>query len=94
MTYSAKSNPNATNSELDSKRIITHKELTSSQRDELTSQFAELVADNMDIKDLVRYAIDGMIEYFCEEFIFECDDLDALDRYHDDNYLTINWGLN
>ena len=33
------------------------------------------------------------VEYFCEEFIFECDDLDALDRYHDDNYLTINWGL-
>ena len=41
-------------------------ELTSLQRDELTSQFAELVADNMDTKDLVRYAIDGMIEYFNE----------------------------
>ena len=66
MTYSAKANPNATNSELDSKRIITHKELTSAQRDELTAQFAELVADNMDTKDLVRYAIDGMIEYFNE----------------------------
>ena len=34
------------------------------------------------------------VEYFCEEFIFQCDDEDALDRYHDDNYLTINWGLN
>ena len=33
------------------------------------------------------------VEYFCEEFIFEEYDLDALDRYHDDNYLTINWGL-
>ena len=42
------------------------KELTSSQRDELTAQFAELVADNMDTKDLVRYAISGMIEYFNE----------------------------
>ena len=42
------------------------KELTSTQRDELTSQFAEIVADNMDTKDLVRYAIDGMIEYFNE----------------------------
>ena len=48
MTYSAKSNPNATNSELDSKRIITHKELTSAQRDELTSQYVEIVVDNMD----------------------------------------------
>ena len=42
------------------------KDLTSAQRDELTAQFAELVADNMDTKDLVRYAIDGMIEYFNE----------------------------
>ena len=33
------------------------------------------------------------VEYFCEEFIFECDNEDALNRYHDDNYLTINWGL-
>ena len=59
-------NPNATNSEMDSKQIINNVELTSAQRDELTSQFAELVADNMDTKDLVRYAIDGMIEYFNE----------------------------
>ena len=41
-------------------------DLTDSQRDELTSQFAEIVADNMDTKDLVRYAISGMIEYFNE----------------------------
>ena len=33
------------------------------------------------------------VEYFCEEFIFEEDDEDALNRYHDDNYLTINWGF-
>ena len=32
MTYSAKSNPNATNSELDSKRIITHKEGNSNDK--------------------------------------------------------------
>tara|TARA_B100000945_G_scaffold274799_1_gene238396 strand:- start:7 stop:249 length:243 start_codon:yes stop_codon:yes gene_type:complete len=38
-------------------------------------------------------------EYFCEEFVFVCEDedgnedLDALNRVHDDNYLTINWGL-
>ena len=33
------------------------------------------------------------VEYFCEEFIFECEDEDEVDRLHDDNYLTINWGL-
>ena len=38
-------------------------------------------------------------EYFCEEFVFVCEDengeedLDALNRILDDNYLTINWGL-
>ena len=32
-------------------------------------------------------------EYFCEEFIFECDTGEELDRLHDDNYLKINWGL-
>ena len=37
------------------------KELNSTQRDQLTAQFAELVVDNMDTKDLVRYAISGMI---------------------------------
>ena len=63
MTYSAKSNPNATNSELDSKRIITHKELTSLQRDELIEQYVELIVDGMDTKDLMRYAIDGITEY-------------------------------
>ena len=39
------------------------------------------------------------VEYFCEEFIFICEDedgnedLDALNRVHDDNYLKINWSL-
>ena len=34
------------------------------------------------------------VEYFCEEFIFQCDTEEELNRLHDDNYLTINWGLN
>ena len=38
-------------------------------------------------------------EYFCEEFVFICEDengeedVDALNRVHDDDYLRINWGL-
>ena len=38
-------------------------------------------------------------EYFCEEFVFICEDengeedVDALHRIHDDDYLKINWGL-
>ena len=56
MTYSAKANPNATNSELDSKRIITHKELTSTQRDELIEQFVEIQVDSMDHQCLYELA--------------------------------------
>ena len=39
-------------------------------------------------------------EYFCEEFIFMCEDengeedIKALDRVHDDEYLKIDWRLN
>ena len=38
-------------------------------------------------------------EYFCEEFVFICEDedgnedVDALHRVHDEDYLRINWGL-
>ena len=57
------------------------KELTDQQRDELTTQFAELVADNMDTKDLVRYAIDGMIEYFNEGSLDELrEEIDTFDE--------------
>ncbi len=40
------------------------------------------------------------VEYFCEEFIFACydedgnEDIDALDRCHDDDHLKIDWRLN
>ena len=64
MTYSQKANPNATNSELDSKRIITHKELTSAQRDELTQQYVEIVVDSMDMDSLVQYAQEQLANYF------------------------------
>ena len=38
MTYSQKANPNATNSELDSKRIITHNELNPARRFQITPE--------------------------------------------------------
>ena len=64
MTYSANANPNATNSELDSKRIITHKELTPSQKYDLISQYCELVVDGMDYKSLEQYAHEQMTNFF------------------------------
>ena len=64
MTYSANANPNATNSELDSKRIITHKELTSAQRDELIQQFVEIQVDNMDTQSLYELASEYVTQSF------------------------------
>ena len=78
MTYSAKSNPNATNSELDSKRIITHNdtnlpngittpkenELSSLQRDKLIEQFVEIQLDNMDTQSLYELASEYVTQSF------------------------------
>ena len=64
MTYSQNANPNATNSELDSKRIITHKELTSAQRDELIEQFVEIQLDNMDTQSLYEFASEYVTQSF------------------------------
>ena len=64
MTYSSKANPNATNSELDSKRIITHKELTSAQRDELIEQFVEVQIDSLDMQSLIELASEYVTQSF------------------------------
>ena len=64
MTYSQKANPNATNSELDSKRIITHKELTSAQRDELIEQFVEVQIDSLDMQSLIELASEYVTQSF------------------------------
>ena len=79
MTYSSNANPNATNSELDSKRIITHKELTSTQREDLIEQFVELVVDNMDTKTLVQYVTDDLKDCYDK-----CSDNDL--KEYVDNY--------
>ena len=82
--YSQSANPNATNSELDAKRIITYKELTSLQRDELIQSFVELVVDGMDTKTLVQIVSDNMTDYYDK-----CSDLELkeeVDNYDEDLY--------
>ena len=57
----------------------------------------ELDLSNEQIGEMLRACekLGGIsAEYFCDEFIFEENNLDALDRYHDDNYLKIDWRLN
>ena len=40
------------------------KELTSTQRNEIAEQFAEIVVDGMDTKDLINYVYSNMMDYF------------------------------
>jgi len=84
MTYSQKANPNSTNSEMDSKTIIKHPQLTNLQRDGLIEQWVELVVDGMDTKTLVQYVYDDLIDYYekCDE-----DELrEQIDNYDEDLY--------
>ena len=82
--YSQSANPNATNSEQDAKKIITNKELNSSQRDELIEQYVELVVDNMDTKDLVRYAQEQLTDYFNK--LSDSEIKEDIDCYNDELY--------
>ena len=62
----------------------------------------ELDLDNNSIGEILR-CIERLgissVEYFCEEFVFicedddGCEDTDALNRCHDEDYLKINWSL-
>ena len=40
------------------------KELNSNQRNKIAEQFAELVVDGMDSKDLINYVYSNMMDYF------------------------------
>ena len=70
----------------------------------VTTQIEKDIAYCIDILDLSNNQIGEIlraceqlgnisVEYFCEEFIFQCDNEDELDRLHNDNYLKIDWKL-
>ena len=61
-------NPNATNSELDAKQIVTNKELNPSQRSKLINHYCEIVVDSMDMKSLMIYAIEQMQYNFRNDY--------------------------
>ena len=58
-------NPNATNSELDAKKIVKNVELSDSQRDALIQQYVELCIDGMDHKDMYHFIYNTLEEDFC-----------------------------
>ena len=73
---------NATNSELDAKKIVTNSGLTSAQRSELIEQFVELVVDNMDTKTLVQYVTDDLTD--CYDKCSDNELKEFVDNYDED----------
>ena len=75
-------------------------DLNQRQREDLTEQFVEIVVDNMDIKDLVRYAqeqlIDSLNQYSLEELKDDVDNFDEdlyaelVDNVTNETVLDIN----
>ena len=78
-------NPNATNSEMDSKTIINHsKIIDKTTRDTVIEQFAEIVVDGMDMNTLIQYVYDNLVEYY-----EDCSDVELkeeIDNYDEDLY--------
>ena len=58
--------------------------LTSTQHNEVAEQFAELVVDGMDMKTLVQYVYDDLIEYY--EKLDENELREQVDEYDEDLY--------
>ena len=61
-------NPNATNSELDAKQIVTNKELNPSQRSKLIEQYVDIVVDNMDRKILEEFVTEQLQYNFRNDY--------------------------
>ena len=74
---------NATNSELDAKKIVTNSGLTSTQKDELIEQFVEIQVDNMDTQTLVEFVTDLLIDEYSK---FTDSELkERIDVFNDDS---------
>ena len=58
--------------------------LNSTQHNEIAEQFAELVVDGMDMKTLVQYVYDDLIEYYekCDQEELK----EQIDDYDEDLY--------
>mgnify|MGYP001299583713 CR=1 FL=1 len=85
-----KANPNATNSEMDSKIIKPFIQLTPEQRNELIEQFVEIQLDNMTTQDLYELAseyvtnsFDGLTDMEIKERIESLHDEELYDELID-----------
>ena len=64
--------------------FLTMKKLNDAQRDELISQYSELVVDNMDMDSLVQYAQEQLANYF--DKLSDSELKEDVDNYDEDLY--------
>ena len=55
MNYSQTANPNATNSELDAKVIVTHRTLSSPELQILKNSYCDAIIDSMDLESMEQF---------------------------------------
>ena len=80
--YQQSANPNATNSELDAKKIVKNVQLNNDQLSRIKRDFAELVVDNMDTKSLVQFVYDNLLLDYKQYNQHEM--REAVDNYDDE----------
>lgn len=61
--------------------------LTSDQQNDIIEQYVELIVDNMDTKDLVRYAQEQLTDYFTKLSPIEVKE--DIDCYQEDLYYEL-----
>jgi len=79
-----KANPNATNSEMDSKTIIKRSNLTNAQRDQLIEQFVELQTDSMDMDTMIEWIQDILTNDYAK--LTDSELKERVDCYDEDLY--------
>ena len=79
--YSQSANTDATNSELDAKQIVTHKELNSYELDVLIEDYVEIVVDNMDTQTLVQFVTETLIDDYSK--LSQLELKDKIESIHD-----------
>ena len=101
MSFIRNANPDATNSELDAKKIVSHSGLTSEQKDELIEQYVELITDSMDVKTLEQFVRDTLTDDFNKlsnselqddiKYSFDEETLDELvDNVTNETFIDVN----
>ena len=81
MTYSQNANPNATNSELDAKKIVNNVQLNDDQIYDIIKQYVEIKVDRMDTQELIEHVTENLKDWYSD---FSLEELECVISDNDD----------